>query len=96
MTAEVVTAPADAVARLRLARTDGIGPRTFRHLLERYGSAAAALDDMPRYGRGRLRAPPEAEARREMEAVAALGGRFLFLGAPGYLKSYVETGKPNK
>ena len=39
---------------------------------------------MPRYGRGRLRAPPEAEALREMEAVAALGGRFLFLGAPGY------------
>ncbi len=76
--------PTDAEARLRLARTEGIGPRTFRHLLERFGSAAAALDEMPRYGRGRLRAPPEAEARREMEAVAALGGRFLFLGAPGY------------
>jgi DNA processing protein len=69
---------------LQLARTEGVGPRTFRHLLERFGSAAAALEEMPRYGRGRLRAPPEAEARREMETVAALGGRFLFLGAPGY------------
>ncbi|HYI83091.1 MAG TPA: DNA-processing protein DprA [Acetobacteraceae bacterium] len=76
--------PADAAARLRLARTDGVGPRTFRHLIERFGSAAAALDEMPRYGRGRLRAPPEAAVAREMEAVAALGGHFLFLGAPGY------------
>ncbi len=74
----------DAVARLRLARTDGIGPQTFRRLLERFGSAAAALDEMPGYGRGRLRAPPEAEVSREMEAVAALGGSFLFLGTPGY------------
>ena len=77
-------APADAVARLRLARTDGIGPQTFRRLLERFGSAAAALAEMPGYGRGRLRAPAEAEVLREMEAVAALGGSFLFLGVPGY------------
>ena len=82
--AVATTIPADAMARLRLARTEGIGPRTFRHLLERFGSAAAALEEMPRYGRGRLRAPPEGEALREMEAVGALGGRFLFLGAPGY------------
>jgi DNA processing protein len=80
----VTELPADASARLRLARTDGVGPRTFRGLLDRFGSAAAALEEMPRYGRGRLRAPPEGEALREMEAVAALGGRFLFLGAPGY------------
>ena len=40
--------PADAAARLRLARTEGVGPRTFRHLLEKFGSAAAALDEMPR------------------------------------------------
>ena len=79
-----VNLPADAAAHLRLARTDGVGPRTFRHLIERFGSAAAALDEMPRYGRGRLRAPPDAAVAREMEAVAALGGRFLFLGAPGY------------
>ena len=76
--------PADAAARLRLARTEGVGPRTFRHLLERFGSAAVAIEEMPHYGRGRLRPPPEDEARREMEAVAALGGRLLFLGAHGY------------
>ena len=84
MTATDAVAPADAVARLRLARTDGVGPQTFLRLLERFGSAAAALDEMPGYGRGRLRAPAEAGVVREMEAVAALGGSFLFLGAPGY------------
>ena len=31
---------------LRLSRTRGIGPITFFHLLERYGSAAAALEDL--------------------------------------------------
>src|SRR3954464_755807 len=79
-----VNLPADAAARLRLARTDGVGPRTFRHLMERFGSAAAALDEMPRCGGGRWGAPRGAEVAREMEAVAALGGRFLFLGAAGY------------
>jgi DNA processing protein len=82
--AAAATIPADAAARLRLARTEGVGPRTFRHLMERFGSATAALEEMPRYGRGRLRAPPDGEAQGEMEGVAALGGRFLFLGAPGY------------
>ena len=40
-------APPDAVALLRLVRTEGVGPVTFRRLLERYGSAAAALDALP-------------------------------------------------
>ena len=32
---------------LRLARTDGVGPITYRRLLYRYGSAAAALEALP-------------------------------------------------
>ena len=40
--AAILTAiPADAAARLRLARTEGVGPRTFRYLIEKFGSAAA-------------------------------------------------------
>ena len=31
-------------ARLRLARTDQVGPVAFRQLLQRFGSAEAALD----------------------------------------------------
>ncbi|MCO6417433.1 DNA-processing protein DprA [Siccirubricoccus sp. KC 17139] len=79
--------PAEALARLRLARTEGIGPLTFRRLLERHGSAAAALAALPRLAarRGAPFTPfPEVEARREAEALARLGGRFLHLGEPPY------------
>jgi DNA processing protein len=68
------------LARLRLARTDGIGPATFRRLLDRHGSAEAALAALP----GPLVPFPEAAARREMEALDRLGGDFLHLGLPGY------------
>lgn len=42
-----VLTPAEAAARLRLARTEGIGPITFRRLLARHGSGAAALAALP-------------------------------------------------
>lgn len=74
--------------RLRLARTEGIGPLTFRRLMARHGGdAGAALAALPRLGAGRAAPgapPPEAEARREMAALAALGGRFVFLDDPLY------------
>jgi len=78
---------AEALARLRLSRTDGIGPATFRRLIARHGSAAAALAALPahaaRSGRA-FTAPPIAEIEREMIAVARLGGSFLFLDDAGY------------
>jgi DNA processing protein len=79
--------PAETLARLRLARTEGIGPTTFRRLIERHRSAAAALAVLPRLTApsGRPFAPfPEAEARREAEALVRMGGQFLHLGGPGY------------
>ena len=76
--------PEDALDRLRLARTEGIGAQTYLRLLRRFGSARAALDALPRYGRGTLAPPPMGAVEREMAALAKLGGRFLFLGAPGY------------
>lgn len=78
--------PAEALARLRLARTEGIGPAAFRRLLERHGSAEAALQALPRAAAaGRPLAPfPEAAALREAEALARLGGAFLHLGEPDY------------
>lgn len=79
--------PAEALARLRLARTDGIGPLTFRRLLERHGSAQATLQALPRIAARRgapLALCPEAEARREMGALHRLGARLLFAGEPPY------------
>lgn len=74
----------DDIARLRLIRTPGIGPVTYRQLLARFGSpeeALAAIPDLARRGGG---APPRiadmAMIRREMERVEALGARYLFAG----------------
>jgi DNA processing protein len=90
---------AEALARLRLARTEGIGPATFRRLLERHGSAASALAALPRIAErsGRPLAPfPTGAAERELEAVLRAGGTWLHLGAPGYppLLELVEDAPP--
>lgn len=75
--------------RLRLIRSEGIGPRTFLALTSRFGSAAAALDALPELARqsGRsIRICTVAEAEREFEAMRQLGGRFVALGEPDYPK----------
>ena len=38
---------ADRIDRLRLIRSDNVGPRTFRSLLQHFGSARAALERLP-------------------------------------------------
>lgn len=75
--------------RLRLARTETIGPITFRQLLARFGSASAALDALPdlaaESGRKRhIRVCPEPTAEQELETLMALGGRYLVFGDTDY------------
>ncbi|EME68812.1 Rossmann fold nucleotide-binding protein [Paramagnetospirillum caucaseum] len=74
---------------LRLIRSENVGPRTFARLLDRYGSAAAALDALPDLARrGGARRPiricPKADAEREMQATERLGARLLGLAEPDY------------
>jgi DNA processing protein len=74
----------DLVARVRLIRSELIGPVTFRQLIARFGGAEAALAAIPDLAaRGGGRPPsitPEAVARREIDRVEALGARYLALG----------------
>jgi DNA processing protein len=74
----------DLIDRLRLVRSPGIGPITYRQLLARFGDAAAALAAVPDLARrGGGRAPdlfPRGDAEREVARVEALGGRYLVLG----------------
>ena len=76
--------PPDIVARLRLIRSDNIGPVTYAQLLARFGSAQAALDaipDLARRGGGRpAKLASAAEVEREIDSVARLGARYLFRG----------------
>ena len=79
----------EAIDRLRLARSEGVGPVTYRRLLRRYGKAGAALDALPALARagGKAEAPaiPSASvARQEIEKLERLGGRLLFLDTPDY------------
>jgi DNA processing protein len=90
----------DHVARLRLIRSDNIGPITYFQLLARFGSAQAAIDAIPDLAaRGGGRAPrlaSRAEIEREIDEVARLGARYLFLGQGAYplLLAELETAPP--
>ncbi|HEX2764947.1 MAG TPA: DNA-processing protein DprA [Allosphingosinicella sp.] len=90
----------DQIARLRLIRSDNIGPITYFQLLARFGSASAAIaaiPDVAARGGGR---PPRLASRsaveREVETVARLGARYLFLGQGLYprLLAELETAPP--
>lgn len=74
---------------LRLIRTEQVGPRTFRALINQFGTAAAALEALPGLARrgGRSSAPhipTRTEAEGEMTALARLGGRLVVSGDPDY------------
>ena len=70
-------------ACLRLARTDSVGPRTWRRLVERYQTPEAALDALPhlpaRSGRTQLIPPSPAHIEAEIDATLKIGGQFLTL-----------------
>lgn len=74
---------------LRLIRTQNVGPASFRDLINRFGSAEAALEMLPELtiagGAGRAaRIPSVAEAEAELEAAAKAGARFVGIGEPDY------------
>jgi DNA processing protein len=74
---------------LRLIRSENVGPRTFRTLLNHYGSARAALNALPELARrgGAARGPrifAQADAERELAEAHALGVTLVGLGEPAY------------
>jgi DNA processing protein len=74
--------------RLRLARSEGIGPITGRDLIARFGSATAALAALPelarKAGRAPLRPCPPAKAEAELARLATLGARLVVIGDADY------------
>ena len=87
----------DLAARLRLARTPHVGPRSYRELIARFGSAESALAALPRLSRrgGRERVPPPAEdVAAEIAALARLGGRFLLADDPATSPALAEIHDP--
>ncbi len=78
-------ADSDRIDRLRLIRSDNVGPRTFNSLLNHFGTARAALERLPDLARcgGAARAGricSEDDARAEIAAAKRIG---VALVAPG-------------
>jgi DNA processing protein len=72
----------ECLDRLRLIRSENVGPVTFRSLLRRFGSARAAIRALPDLARrgGRavpLRICPAAQAEAELDAARRMGARIL-------------------
>jgi DNA processing protein len=74
---------------LRLIRSENVGPRTFRALVNHCGGARAALDALPGLARrggaqgpGRICSVQEAE--QEISTAHRMGARFIALGEPDY------------
>lgn len=81
--------PAERRDRLRLIRSQNVGPATFTALLAHFGTAAAALAAVPelsrRGGRGRaIQIASRESAEAEIEALERLGGRLIALGEADY------------
>ena len=74
---------------LRLIRSENVGPRTFRALVNHCGGARAALDALPDLARrGGAQAPGRVcsvqEAEQEISTARRMGARFVALGEPDY------------
>ncbi len=86
---------------LRLIRTDNVGPITFYKLLERFGTARAAIDALPELARqggmGKsLRVSARAAAEKERAALDSIGASLIARGEPDYpaLLAHIEDAPP--
>ena len=74
---------------LRLIRSQNVGPRTFRALINHFGGARAALEALPALARrGGSGGPPQIysrdQAEREFEAAEKLDAAFIAVGEADY------------
>ncbi|MGI6853224.1 DNA-processing protein DprA [Mesorhizobium sp. 1B3] len=77
------------IAWLRLIRTENVGPVTFRELINRFGSAEAALEFLPELlASGGARRPPRipsvAVIETELETARRAGASLVAIGEPDY------------
>ncbi|QNT79501.1 DNA-processing protein DprA [Entomobacter blattae] len=88
----------DRVTCLQLARTEGIGPKTYRKLMQRFSTPREALHALPsllqRAGRPTPPIPQVQDMEREMTLTEQMGGFLLFLGQPDYPPLLAEISDP--
>jgi DNA processing protein len=83
---------------LQLCRSGGVGPRTFHKLLERFGTARQAYEELPRLmreaGGERWRRCRRDEAEAELAALQALGAYLIARIEPDYPARLAEIADP--
>ena len=88
----------ERLARLRLARSVNVGPRTYAYLLRRFGNAERALEALPSLadagGKSDYVPCPLAEAEAEIEAGQAAGAAMILFGEAGYPPLLAEIDLP--
>ncbi|OYW83326.1 MAG: DNA protecting protein DprA [Asticcacaulis sp. 32-58-5] len=94
-----VTSEDERVARLRLARTQRIGPINFQQLITRFGSAIRALEALPSLAQragGGITPAPMAMVEAEIAQSRAAGARLVVLGDTDYPKllSHIAAAPP--
>lgn len=85
--------------RLRLARTENVGPVTFAQLLRRFetaGKALGALPDLARRGgrAGGLKVPSDAQVDKELADGEALGARLIASREPSFPQALAALDPP--
>ena len=89
---------ADRIARLRLIRSESVGPATYAQMIVRFGSAEAAVEALPqlaaRAGGRPLRIAARDAVEREIETVERFGARHLFIGESTYPALLAEIDTP--
>jgi DNA processing protein len=91
--------PAERLDWLQLARSGGVGPRTFFKLLQRFGSARRAFAELPRLAREagaeeRWQRCRRDEAEDELQALGERGCQLIAHGEPDYPAQLAEIADP--
>jgi DNA processing protein len=91
--------PRQRLSRLRLIRSENVGPATFRALVNEFGGAEAAIAALPllsrRGGRAHgIRLCTEAEAEAELAAAESLEADLVAIGEPGYPPALAQVDAP--
>jgi len=91
---------AEQFAKLQLARSRNVGPRTYQQLMRRFGTAARAVEALPalaaRGGQPDYTPATAAEVQAELDAGARMGARLVLVGDPTYpeMLSTIEPAPP--
>ena len=89
----------ERLARMRLARTPRVGPKTFTELLRIYGNAMTAIDNLAAAsvkggGKKPLQAVSGDVVRKEERALEKIGGRFVVFGDERYPPELMHIDSP--